>query len=84
MEKLGTRFVGHCVRGFKNLIESWPAHITTYETYIVQKESNNKTRAKVSGLLKTKELLLEYTKGKSPAKQKFSLSNESYPFQGSS
>ena len=49
----GTRFIGHRRRGFKVLLETWPAYVLAYEN--VQADTKGHTanvRSKVSGLLK--------------------------------
>jgi hypothetical protein len=48
----GTRFVNHRRRGFKNLLETWPAFTTAYEDLVANKrEFSGNVRAKVTGLL---------------------------------
>ncbi len=49
----GTRFISHRRRGFKNLMEMWPAYILTYENVEADVQGHvATTRSKVSGLLK--------------------------------
>ncbi|XP_065664896.1 uncharacterized protein LOC136086588 [Hydra vulgaris] len=48
----GTRFVGHHIRAFKNLLESWPVYIVAYENYVNEWKNPITTKAKVQGLLK--------------------------------
>ena len=48
----GTRFINHRRRGFKNLLETWPAFTTAYEDVVAnEREFSGNVRAKVSGLL---------------------------------
>ena len=47
----GTRFVSHRKRGFIKLLHMWPAFITCYEDAVFTTKCN-KTKAKISGLLK--------------------------------
>ncbi|XP_065658486.1 uncharacterized protein LOC136083002 [Hydra vulgaris] len=48
----GTRFVGHHIIAFKNLLESWPAYIVAYKNYVNERKNPITTRAKGQGLLK--------------------------------
>lgn len=49
----GTRFVNHRRRGFKNLLETWPAYTLAYENVVADTQgATANTRAKVAGLLK--------------------------------
>ena len=49
----GTRFVNHRRRGFKNLLETWPIYVITYEDAVANmQEFTPNRRAKISGLLK--------------------------------
>ena len=48
----GTRFIGHRQRAFKALLNVWPSFIIAYENVISDENTQSKTRAKVTGLLK--------------------------------
>ena len=48
----GTRFIGHRQRAFKTLLNVWPSFIMAYENVIIDENTQSKTRANVTGLLK--------------------------------
>ena len=48
----GTRFIGHRQKAFKTLLNLWPSFIMAYENVISDENTQSKTRANVTGLLK--------------------------------
>ena len=47
-----TRFIGHQRRGLTSLLETWPATVLAYESYIADNQNLSTARAKVTDPLK--------------------------------
>ena len=43
-----TRFIGHQRRGLTSLLETWPAIVLAYESYIADNQNLSTARAKVT------------------------------------